>query len=335
MNRDKPSDSCTEKVRSRHDPFFIVGDERSGTTYLSSIVNTHPQVGLAWESRLVTRLAVHYGHPRTIPASAIEEVMAILYEEKKFKAWEMDERFVREILSNLLPASFVDVARELIRTAVKRDKPAATVWGIKKGGDYLTRVQELAKWFDESLFIHIVRDGRAVFNSKRTAYHSELNKPFETHPVRAAESWIEKLTSFEHLMEECPDRTLEIRYEDLIRDISGTMGSVWAFLRVDAVEIGKHPSEEAYVPKEYRYLHSNVGRAPQLSRVDAWKNELPAKEVGQFEILAGTMLERRGYERSNCKLPPLKRVYVRAEAQLRQFVRMCRRYVRKGVRNAW
>jgi len=56
------------------------------------------------------------------------------------------------------------------------------------------------------------------------------------------------------------------------------------------------PRRTFQVHERYSHLHPNVGKPPQYSRINAWREELSPDEVRTFERIAGRVLEKKGYE---------------------------------------
>ncbi len=277
-------------------PVFIVEDGRSGATFLVRRLNEHPALAIGWESNFVVRLLRTYGARRLEPGRHEGPLVAFLLDEPKFHDWGISEDELRRLVGDALPGTAADVADAILRHAAVRDHPGARVYGIKKGA-YGFHARLLGRHFTAARFIHLVRDGRAVYNSKKRALHSRTGEPFASTPRGAARHWLRLVCSYDAFAAAEPRRCLEVRYEDLIRDTDAVMGEITSFLDVPPLPAaaGATPSEGDYVPDRYAHLHGNVDKPPLTSRISAWEDELEAGEIRRYEQVAGAALARRGY----------------------------------------
>jgi hypothetical protein len=153
--------------------------------------------------------------------------------------------------------------------------------------------------FPKAKFLHIVRDGRAVFASKKKARHSKTNRPFETSPVRAAEIWTDFVLAFDAFRKRHPQGAFEVSYERLLEDLSGVCSEIFRFLEVEpdpsVAARARESLEPSYVVDRSRHLHANVASPPRLERIDAWREELSNREIRAYETVASRALEAKGY----------------------------------------
>jgi hypothetical protein len=282
----------------RSDPVFLVGDARSGTTYLANLLIQHKDIGLAPESNFVIRLMKAFGHAPVKNQEALMRALDVIYKESKFQDWKIDRTELVSSLQDRLPMTLADLIRAVMIFYCERHFPGRKVWGMKKG-NYVFNVSRLIEFFPKARFINIVRDGRAVFGSKKKAMHSETGEPFETDPAEAAERWVKMIRNFDNLALKYPEGSIEVSYEALVSSPSEVLLTLFRFLEVDpdaeAASQGRGSVDASWVPERYKHLHSNVGKPPQVSRIDAWKTELSADEIRIYERVAGRELRRKGY----------------------------------------
>jgi hypothetical protein len=96
--------------------------------------------------------------------------------------------------------------------------------------------------------IHLVRDVRGVVES--TLRRGKRNDPV----ARVAREWARTNDSIEQQLRELPtDRQLRIRYEDLCRDVTGTLRGAFAFMGVDpAAELRPIGAEQHMLGNQMR-----------------------------------------------------------------------------------
>jgi hypothetical protein len=292
--------------RRREDPLFITGDSRSGTTFLANILIHHEEIGLAPESRFALRLLDKAGDADLTTTESLAGTLDLIYEEPKFWDWKIDRDDLFRTLQSRLPLSLADLIRTITVDYCEREFPGCSVWGLKKG-DYIHYASRLVEHFPRAKFIHLLRDGRAVFNSKKRAIHSSLGRPLEESPVGAAERWNRFLDAFERLLEGHPESVIEVPYEKLVTCPGETLETIFRFLDVkddpSLTSDAFRPLDPAYVTDRSRHLHPNVGRPPQPERIEAWRKDLSTEEIRAFEMVAGENLLKKGYALVNANAP--------------------------------
>ena len=193
----------------------------------------------------------------------------------------------------MLPLSFADNCHK-------------TAFGFKKG-TYLKYYKQLKDIFPNAKFIHIIRDGRAVFNSKKNSIYSVTGKPFETNALRAAKVWKEKVLLSKKVNDLYQDTSIIIHYENLILDTDQTLSEILEFLDLDYLN-AKKSNLNYKVPLRYGNLHENIRKKPLKSRINSWKEELSKQELKEYEYVAGTILNLEGYSLCNFHLDRIERL---------------------------
>lgn len=228
----------------------------------------------------------------------LRQVLDTTFRDPKLADWAVSRAELERAVDERRPVGVDEIAREAVRLFHGQTAPEATVVGIKKGGWYTRNIEPLRTWFPEARFCTLVRDGRAIFASSKRARHSVSGEPFETDPSESALDWKKSMKSFDRVRGE--DWVLRIHYEHLIRKPVSALGSVLSFLEVEydrgILENMIRPHAPDYVQPKYREIHENVGRAPDTTRIDAWREDLSAPEIETFERIAGGRLTREGYD---------------------------------------
>lgn len=154
---------------------------------------------------------------------------------------------------------------------------------------YASLLKEL---YPHCYFIHIIRDGRAVYASQRKVDFGS-NDPFF-----AALKWSEELASGLACETAFAERTLRIHYEHLVAEPEQECKKICAFAGLEfepSMLLGKG----FHVPVYTRHQHDLVGKQPDVSRIDSWKNELSEQDVYFFESMTYDLLPMLGYEKVN------------------------------------
>jgi hypothetical protein len=156
--------------------------------------------------------------------------------------------------------------------------------------------------FPEALFVHVVRDGRAVANSlvQMPWWHGWREPPEwgfgplpddldrlwrasgRRYPLLAGLEWKVLVDRFEEVKAEIPaERWLELRYEDFVADAPGGLERV-----LDHAGLGRPPSFQRYVDA----FEVTPGRTA------AYRTELSVEDVRLLDEALGSSLRRYGYE---------------------------------------
>lgn len=282
--------------KAQKQPFFIFYDSRSGSTLLARLLVDELGVIIPPESRfLPPLLALGSGNSKSI---TVEQFLSVLSEDWKFQDWNIDlgelEHYLAETKIN---CNKRELLNGLIRFYIQKAGIAQAnlaYFGFKKG-NYQYHTSEISTIYPQSHFICLVRDGRAVFNSKKTSLYSETGLPFETDPTQAAKEWVRCLQSFEYILSHYKSRSALVHYEDLIMNPDNTIDQLADFLEIPRLR-GKHQKAQYQVPTRYGELHKNVYEKPMDDRVKAWKQELLPAEIRDYESIAGEFLLKYGYD---------------------------------------
>jgi len=188
--------------------------------------------------------------------------------------------------------------------SAKAERMGKPRWGDKTPY-YISHIDELWSLFPQSKIIHLVRDGRDVVVSQRNVEWMSDNVP------KLARDWQWKTTLCHKVgVVKGPEYFLEARYEDLVVDTDGILRKICDFLgesyAPEMMEFQQGGDEN--VPEESRKWHQNSVRAPDPSKLGAWKKKLSVADRIIFEQNAGEALDLFGYQRENLPSTPGSRL---------------------------
>lgn len=146
-----------------------------------------------------------------------------------------------------------------------------------------------ARIFTETVIIHIVRDGRAVYASL-----TEFRPQPVSSPRQVALLWRERLC-FGLAAEHCDQLpgVVTLRYEDLVSDPEATLMS----LRTDTgIDIPADAATRGAFTFPASTGHRLVGHPPDPARIDAWRSRLSARQIELFEYYSNELLQYFGYD---------------------------------------
>ncbi len=185
----------------------------------------------------------------------------------------------------------------------------ATTRGKHRYGDktpiFVTHIPLLAALFPEAVFVHLVRDGRAVVLSRaQTAWGTD-------RPELEALVWRAQVEQGRaDGLALGPARYREIHYEDLLDDPERIARELCTFagLEFDPGMLTYHERATTILGDQpFPEEHRNLLRPPTKGLRD-WRTELDRDQIELLECLAGPTLEAFGYERVTASAPPGVRV---------------------------
>jgi hypothetical protein len=249
-------------------PIFVVGCQRSGTTMLRLILDSHPRISCGPETRF------------------LEDMERIVG-----KDWKRLSQygFPREEWLRRIAAFFDGVQGDYARS---RGKPR---WA-DKSPRYAMKLPFILELFPDAQVVHVIRDGRdvAVSHRKRFGYWS---------CVKSAVKWPRYISEARAAGRRLPaGQYHELRYEALVGDQEATLRDLMDFLGEAwdpaIMEFDRHGHD---VPARYhaqahsRRADEGTSAAVYTSRVGTYRRELDPAMRLLFLLTAHRQLKQLGY----------------------------------------
>lgn len=270
-------------------PIFVGGCDRSGTTLLGHLLGSLDRVVVVPEAPFKCRLVREFD-----PAGNNESLLGWLENHLKFQAWEDQTGGTLRSL-----ADEAATGRSFLEELVKRhagNHPA--VW-VDHTPRNLADARNLLEWFPEAIFIHLIRDGRAVVNSLLGVDWGPATAP------DGALYWTQRLSRGFSAFRIDSLRGHEVRYEELVQSPDQVIRDLTEGVDVEAsdeIETGETTPVDPY----HRVHHERLTTEVDPNRATAWRQELTTRQVELIQWQAGGVLQNLGYDlagdRSN--LPP-------------------------------
>ncbi len=268
---------------------FLLYDNRSGSTLLSALMNRYRGVAVAQESDFVYQI-LEYPHPLGTPAAAAE-LAAYLLTRTRLPELGLDADGLRRRMAGA--GSRAALIEAVASVYFGQRDPAASCWVIKDPRLYF-HLGTLHRLFPAARFVQVVRDGRAVFASKRRSRSVFSGEAMDDNLVNAARRWRTKLA----LAERFGPGVTTVRYEDVVLGTEQALARVLDALGVPPSERVQTKEQAAYAGEiggDYRGLHTNVAADVKEEVVSAWRRSLPREDVYLYERLNGAALRGHGY----------------------------------------
>lgn len=293
----------------RGDAVFVRGiTPRSGTNFLWDLLRLHPALAAArepiWEDNVLAR--------SDLLRAYVGETAA---------TWQEVDAPGREELEGELAARIGDALMTFLQTTPDKRLLTKTPH-VHHLGDFL-------RLFPRAQLVILVRDGRAVVSSALGTFGGT----FEGHARRWA-SAASAVSAFDRDNAANAARYRIVRYEDLVADVCGQMGSLLSFLGLDQSSYDFEAADRLPVrgssvvgTDAAGRVHWDAVERPRgfdpTERFRTW----PARRHARFNWIAGRQLEELGYEPVRVGRSLLRNVSLDAAWTLAQPVRPLRRRV--------
>ncbi len=252
---------------------FIGGAGRSGTTLLRAMLDAHPRIRCGPELKVIPDLCqMRLGWTKTLgpelqAAGAKPDVL---------------DQMLKATVSTLLDGAGPSAPRIAEKTPHN-----------------LLFMDLLGRVFPRAMFIHVVRDGRAVAAS---LVRQKWNNPITGEPLwycanltNAAKYWKDTVQAVQAQANAVNGRYIEVRYERLVADPEGEMRRLLAMLGEpwDASVLSHHAAD--VVLPDTETSSEAVSEPLHQKGLNRWRRELGPEEQLEVTEVASEVLASFGY----------------------------------------
>ncbi|WP_350286167.1 sulfotransferase [uncultured Croceitalea sp.] len=292
---------------------YVMGSGRSGSTLLSIILNTVPNIVSPGEINNLPRLP-----QENFKCSCGDRVAECVFWSKVFERWKKNsgEYAVQSTIDNMNSfENFTSLSvwvKTLFKASVKSKSLQKHLDGIY---DFLNStlieskktvlvdisknplrayVMSLNKNIDLRI-IHLVRDGRGMAWS----LNKFVKKDVKQRPIwRSALYWL-VLNKMSNFVRKRAKKTLLLKYEDIVTKPNSTLEKVAEFSGIDVNPMIKSISSEL-VQEELHIMAGNALRKQKSIklRLDTeWHHKMSRKKQVTFNLIAGRTMKSYGYQK--------------------------------------
>ena len=271
---------------------LILYDSRSGSTFLSSILNQYSGILMLPETRMPYHILLDKNQVYN-SNEKLHNLLDSIYEEKQFLELNIkrDEVLSTALVNNNLTKE--KILELILRLYFKEHELEDKEIILKIPAPYYV-LDQLHEFLKIMKVIHLVRDGRAVFYSKLSS-KSLTKKSFEKNLLIAAVGWKKKINIFNSYK----GVKINIRYEDLILDSEKEVNKILDLLNLSEsrrIKIKKRSAYFKLIGKEQKEFHQNITKNPKEINPNKFLNNLSKGQIALYEWVAKDVLHEMGYK---------------------------------------
>lgn len=288
---------------------FIAYSSRSGSTFVAA------RVAERYDVTVIPEFQTAYWLLEQSPDTPLSvEGMEKAVRRDRQLAWVTPERLADWLEDPQLPRdAFAWIAGEW--AASRGGAVAGSI--LYKVGGVMAVWPAFSRHFPASPVVNVVRDGRAVVNS---LLHSP--RPYggsgtmgRDDAVHCARQWSTQVDQQTAIAAAEPDRVLQLRYEDVMQDLDGSLRRTAEFCGWTA---GSGATAFSVTESE-RAIHELVAGPPVQRRVEGWRQELSREAQVTVEVIGARTLARHGYTAHHASTSPVERRAILGRAYLRHW----------------
>jgi len=282
-----------DKLNEQNPPVFILGVQRSGTTLLRLILNSHSHIAIPEEAEFLRPIIKKKYLYNEISKKDLKKIYNYLKNSPYYALWNYDSS---KFLNWLEKQSSIPL-REFIHNLFMSyaESESKIRWGDKTPSLF-RKLRLLYKLFPSAKFIHIVRDGRDVFDSWRKL------DPSKNNVVVVSLEWQYKLYKIENFLKILPENSkYTIRYEDLLIEPEETVMKICNFIEMEFESrmLNFYMQSKYYIGNHHSSL---IFQPINPGNLFKWKKNLTETELKVFNYLAGNYLRKYGYQIASKKM---------------------------------
>lgn len=304
-------------------PFFIVGNDRSGTTMLRLILDRGEQVAIPTESMFLGDFQpVRRGSLDLTDHDTAVRFARTVWSHPKVALWNLPGEAPVPPKGLAHSDAYKFAVEAPYRSYAQRDGKSR--WGDKTPY-YLHCIDEILAVWPDAKFIVLIRDGRDVALSIRPLPFGANNS------WAAARDWARGIRDGVEASEKHPNNVRFVYYEKLVADPESQVRELCEFLSLNFVSemlnVEKTASDKL-VSSQADWF-TNLWAGINQNSVGKWRSKMSPRERKTFVAIAGGELAATGYDTSDLKeLPRISLPQVGAyrthnmAIRLRNFVRL-------------
>ncbi len=266
-------------------PFFIVGSGRSGNTLVRRTLEASGKVSIPPESYVLARAARKFLYFNGLPWHLLSALIVNEFESHSgFKHWDLNLDDVRVSAKELKAKkrTFANVIELVYAGYSKKNDGCVKPWGDKTPTNALF-LDHICAVFPQALYIHLVRDPRAVFSSfcqSRLMLSSTLKQK-----NAIINNWLDSHNKIENCKQKFAGaRFLTVHYESFVKHPQRELTRICREMNIDFKNNMLNFWEDA-VTGDIKSLdhHKNAAQPISDKKISQWKQQLSKLDIKLVE----------------------------------------------------
>lgn len=287
---------------------FLVAKDRSGTTLLQTMLDSHPNICAPLESRFVLHLKSKYQGKKNWDKSLKAQFINDLFKEQKIELlWELNKDALNQRLANLPEnTTYGEICKQVYISSKSFHNKETAKLIVDKNPIYAIMIPLLQEIYPDAKFIHLIRDYRGNVSSIRNLYKG-------AGVVKLGMSWIMTNLEIEKSKQLVTNNFITLRYEDLLDNPQSELDRLTRFFNLEfhpdmltynerivkaiSAYVDRSPNEKVRNVREIGIakVHKNLSKPIDSSFKEKWKEKLSKKEIETLEQYCGGFAEKYGY----------------------------------------
>lgn len=268
-------------------PFFLIGFQRSGTTFLREQLNSRLDVIVPPECSYITWLWSEFqGWSWSTHGRYVSEFVDSLMQARKFSNWSLNETDIEVEILSKEPDSFAELCEVVHRLWGLKHGLSRSAWG-DKNNIYGLEIPQLAEIFSGPKIVWISRDPRAVWASERRML-AELGSregvlplpKFHDSVAHFLDSWLDYQDAVRAASLEAKLPIFELSFEEYLLRPQELLDKLASFLEVQRLPEGSGASQASLRNGELEYFwKKGVREQADLTRIMAFREDVSEEDL--------------------------------------------------------
>ncbi len=300
---------------------FLVAKDRSGTTLLQTMLDSHPNICAPLESRFVLHLKSKYQNKviwnKNLKAQFVKDLFK---EQKMVLLWELDMGALKQRLDELSEnTTYGEICKQVYVSSISFHKKETAKLIVDKNPIYAIMIPLLQEVYPDAKFIHLVRDYRGNVSSILNLYKGASIRTLGM-------GWVMTNMEIEKSKQKLPENFITLRYEDLLDNPKDELERLVHYSNLEfhpdmlsyheriakaiSTYVNRSPNEKVRKVREIGIatVHNNLSKPIVNSFKDKWKETLSKEEIETLEKYCGSFAERYGYNPTTSIVPKNKNI---------------------------
>jgi hypothetical protein len=272
-----------------HEPIFIVGCPRSGTTLLQCMLEAHPEIAIPQETSFLNLSRFHLLQRKRDPEKiSHKEFEQMFLQSRHFARLNIPIQHVQDELASIPDPKWHSV---WIATLRAYQKKRGKKYIGEKTPHHILHIEEIFRIFPQSKVLLLIRDPRAVVASLLKTDFS----PKST--ADCSMQWLTLNASGLHYSQIYPQNIFPIKYENLVSCPKDTLLAICHFLQIPFNNSMLDYHLQPHLDLNFSVEPWKIGVTHTLysDSILRWQQELKATDIQSIETRCGTLMRLWGY----------------------------------------